>query len=106
MPDQELTNPVFEKRAVDIIAQLKCFVCSGQPLSQSNVRLAQDLRSFVRAQIMVGKSDEEILSFLAERYGESIFLAPPIRASTIALWFLPFLALVFGAFMFWRGFLR
>lgn len=105
-PDKKLSNENLEARAHALIAQLRCFVCQGQPLAQSNVRLAQDLRALVRYLIKQGKSDEEVLTFITKRYGKEVLLKPPFEAQTIFLWVFPFIFLPLLAFIFWRLFFR
>jgi len=95
-PDEILKNPDYELRARNISKNIRCMVCQNQSIDDSNASLAKDLRILIRSQILIGKSDKEIYEFLTERYGDFILLKPPIKVSTLALWFLPMFFLIFG----------
>ncbi len=82
--------------------ELRCLVCQNQTLADSNAPLAQDLRNEIRGQIAKGKSDEEIRTYLVDRYGDFVLYRPPWKATTALLWLGPFLLLVVGAFVFAR----
>ena len=72
-------------------------VCQNQSIDDSNAPLAKDLRILIRNKIKEGKKDKEIYKFLTDRYGDFILLKPPLKLSTLALWFLPFIFFLFGA---------
>ena len=95
-PDEILENKKYEIRARNISKNIRCMVCQNQSIDDSNASLAKDLRILIRSQILIGKSDKEIYEFLTERYGDFILLKPPIKTSTLALWFLPMFFLIFG----------
>ena len=95
-PDEILKSPKYELRARNISKNIRCMVCQNQSIDDSNASLAKDLRILIRSQILIGKSDKEIYEFLTERYGDFILLKPPIKTSTLALWFLPMFFLIFG----------
>ena len=95
-PDEILENKEYEIRARNISKNIRCMVCQNQSIDDSNASLAKDLRILIRSQILIGKSDKEIYEFLTERYGDFILLKPPIKTSTLALWFLPMFFLIFG----------
>lgn len=95
-PDEPLDDPALEQRALDLHAQLRCLVCQGQSIADSNAELAQDLRRIVRERIAAGASDEAVKGYLTDRYGDFILLRPPVKATTYALWFGPALVLVAG----------
>jgi cytochrome c-type biogenesis protein CcmH len=82
-------DPVANKRAVELAAQLRCLVCQNQSLADSNAELALDLRRQIREQIGQGKSDTEITAFMVDRYGDFVRYRPPVKASTWLLWFGP-----------------
>jgi cytochrome c-type biogenesis protein CcmH len=102
-PDQEdsyvppLANPVLEARAKALQTQLRCLVCQGQSIDESNAPLAADLRRLIRQQIQSGKSDDDIKSFLVARYGAFVLMKPPVRQDTFFLWFGPALLVLGGA---------
>lgn len=84
------------ERALAIGAQLRCPVCRGVPISESPSTLAQEMMGEVRGQIRSGKSDEEILKFFQERYGEWVLLKPKAEGMNLMVWVLPFLFLLGG----------
>jgi len=79
-----------EQRARDIGAQLRCVVCQNQSIEDSDADLAKDMRRVVREQIATGASNEEVISFIRESYGDYVLLKPPVQSNTYLLWFLPF----------------
>src|SRR5690348_8075955 len=72
-------DPKLEARAHAVQRQLRCMVCQGQSIDESNAELAGDLRRLVREQIAAGKSDSEILEYLHARYGDVILMQPPVE---------------------------
>ena len=95
-PDEILNNQKYELRARNISKNIRCMVCQNQSIDESNALLAKDLRILIRNKIKDGKKDEEIYSFLIDRYGDFILLKPPLKLSTLVLWFLPFVLFLFG----------
>jgi cytochrome c-type biogenesis protein CcmH len=85
-PDEVLPDPVMEERARDISAGLRCIVCRNESIDESHAELARELRLLVRDRLVQGDSDEEVVAYIVDRYGEYVLLSPPIRGSTIALW--------------------
>ena len=98
-PDEFLQNPKKELRARNISKNVRCLVCQNQSIDESSAPLAKDLRILIRKKIKQGNSDEEIYSFLTERYGDFILLNPPFKISTLLLWVLPFVFLAIGIFV-------
>lgn len=86
-------DPALEARAHHLQRQLRCMVCQGQSIDESDAPLAQDLRKLVREQIAAGKSDSEILEFLHARFGDFVLMQPPVQPYTWLLWLAPLLAL-------------
>lgn len=96
-PDEILPDPVLEERARDISAGLRCVVCRNESIDESNATLARDLRLLVRERLVAGDSDEEVVSFIVDRYGEYVLLRPTLTGSNIVLWLAPALLLILGA---------
>ncbi|MEP7456809.1 cytochrome c-type biogenesis protein [Phyllobacterium sp. SB3] len=96
-PDEMLTNPVLEKRARTISAEVRCMVCQNESIDDSNADLARDLRVLVRERLVAGDTDSQVLEFLVARYGEFVLLKPRLQLSTIFLWGFPIVALLAGA---------
>jgi cytochrome c-type biogenesis protein CcmH len=76
--------------------ELRCLVCQNQTLADSQSGLADDLRREIRTMIQQGKSDPEIIEFLVLRYGDFVRYRPPVKATTMLLWFGPALAALIG----------
>jgi cytochrome c-type biogenesis protein CcmH len=90
-------DPVLEKRAMKLAAELRCLVCQNQSLAESNAGLALDLKEQVRSQIREGRSDAQIRQYMVDRYGDFVLYSPPWKASTVLLWVGPFMLLAGGA---------
>jgi len=93
---EKLADPLLEARAVTLQKELRCVVCQGQSLDESNAPLAADLRKLIRAQIEQGESDAQIKNYLVARYGDFILMKPPLELDTVALWFGPLIVLLIG----------
>jgi cytochrome c-type biogenesis protein CcmH len=92
-----LADPAQEARARALQKELRCLVCQGESLDESNASLAVDLRHLIRTRIKAGQSDKQIVEFLVSRYGDFILMEPPFEAGTYALWLTPFAVLMLGA---------
>lgn len=88
-PDEILKDPVLEQRARDLSQKLRCLVCQNQSIDDSNADLARDLRVIVRQRLVAGDSDEEVIQYVVDRYGDYVLLEPPVKATTYLLWFGP-----------------
>ena len=103
-PDEILQDQKQELRARNISKNIRCMICQNQSIDESNAPLAKDLRILIRNKIKEGKNNEEIYKFLTDRYGDFILLKPPLKSSTLALWFLPFVFFMLGVFVvFWHN---
>jgi cytochrome c-type biogenesis protein CcmH len=89
-------DPVEQQRAVRLSEQLRCLVCQNQSIADSGAELAVDLRRQIREQISEGKSDGEIIDFMVQRYGDFVLYRPPVKATTMLLWFGPAVLLLIG----------
>lgn len=90
-------DEALDARLKMLETELRCLVCQNQTLAESNAPLAEDLRKEVRELAVSGKSDDEIRSYLVARYGDFVLYKPPLKSTTYALWFGPFLLLLAGA---------
>lgn len=97
--DEMLADPAQEARAVELSEEIRCVVCQAESIADSPALIAQDLRRFIRAQIVLGKSDEAIKAELRTRYGDKILMSPPLRRDTGLLWAAPVLLLLAGLWM-------
>lgn len=89
-------DPALEKRAMALAEELRCLVCQNQTIADSHAELAIDLKNQIREKLKAGMSEEQILQFMVARYGDFVLYKPPVKATTVPLWFGPF-ALLFGA---------
>jgi cytochrome c-type biogenesis protein CcmH len=93
-PSEMLKDPVQEKRAHDLGKELRCLVCQNESIEDSNADLARDLRVIVREQIAQGASNDQVMKFVVDRYGDYVLLKPPFKITTLALWVGPFVLLL------------
>ncbi|RMH49651.1 MAG: cytochrome c-type biogenesis protein CcmH [Alphaproteobacteria bacterium] len=85
-PDEMLADPALEARAREISKGLRCLVCQNESIDDSNAELARDLRILVRERLLAGDSDEEVVQYIVDRYGEFVLLRPTARGANILLW--------------------
>lgn len=85
-PDEVLDDPVLEERARDISSDLRCVVCRGENIDESNAEIARDLRLLVRERLVEGDSNDEVVDFIVERYGEYVLMKPTATGANIVLW--------------------
>jgi cytochrome c-type biogenesis protein CcmH len=99
---QPIEDPAIEQRMKHLTKELRCLVCQNETLADSQAPLAEDLRREIRQQIKAGKSDQEIIAYATQRYGDFVLYNPPVKATTYLLWFGPFLLLVSGTVFLYR----
>jgi len=85
-PDEVLADPVLEERARELSKGLRCLVCRNESIDESNAELARDLRILVRERLVAGDSDDEVIRYLVDRYGEFVLLKPTLTGSNLVLW--------------------
>lgn len=90
-------NPEIEQRMIALSEELRCLVCQNETIAASRADFANDLRREIREQISANKSDKEIIDFLVARYGDFVLYRPPVKSTTMFLWFGPFILLLAGA---------
>ena len=93
----EFLDATEEARFNAMIEELRCLVCQNQSLADSDAGLAEDLRQEVLKQMRSGKNDEEVKTFLVERYGDFVLYRPPLQKNTLLLWLGPGAILLIGA---------
>jgi cytochrome c-type biogenesis protein CcmH len=94
-------DPQVEARLGTIAEELRCLVCQNESLIASRADLAMDLKRQVREQIKAGKSDAEIRDYMVQRYGDFVLYRPPVKGTTLLLWFGPLLLLAAGFMALW-----
>ena len=93
---KQLEDPKQEARAKALMAELRCLVCQGQSIADSDAEMAGDMRSLVRERIKAGASPDDVRSWLIERYGEWVSYKPTLSAETVVLFAAPFALLLIG----------
>ena len=91
--------PEYEDRYHALLNELRCLVCQNQTIAESDSELANDLRVEVNKMLNQGASDDEIIDFMANRYGDFVLYKPLVQPKTYLLWFGPFLFLALVLFM-------
>lgn len=94
--ERSFDNEAQKQRYHDLIAELRCPKCLNSNLAGSDAPIAADLRNEVHDQIIAGRSDDEIIDYLVERYGEFVLYDPPLHVGTALLWFGPLALLLLG----------
>ncbi len=94
-----LADPNKEAAAKDLMNEVRCVVCQGQSIADSNADLAGDMRAMIRERIERGETPETIRSWLIQRYGKWVSYDPPLSAMTAPLWALPLLLLGIGGWL-------
>ena len=97
--NRQLPDPKQEAQAKVLMEQLRCLVCQGQSIADSDAELAGDMRHLVRSRIAAGEHPREVRRWLVERYGNWVSYRPPIEPSTWPLWLAPLLLLAVGAWL-------
>ena len=88
-PSERLADPALEARARTLSGELRCLVCQNQSIDESNADLAHDLRILLRQRLVAGDSDQQVLDYVAARYGVFVLLDPPFTPLTYLLWLTP-----------------
>ena len=99
-------NKEEEQAFREFSAELRCLVCQNQSLADSDADLADDLRREVYTMWRAGKSKDEIVTFLVDRYGDFVLYNPPLKPSTYILWFSPVFVILIAGFFLLRTLLR
>ena len=81
----QFDSPQQEQRYKGLVEELRCMVCQNQNLADSNAGLAQDLRDRTYEMVLEGKSDQDIIDYMVNRYGEFVLYRPPLKTTTILL---------------------
>ena len=97
--NRQLPDPRQEARARALMEELRCLVCQGQSIADSDADLAGDMRALVRERPAAGESPAAIRSWLVERYGNWVSFKPPVEPLTWPLWAAPILLLAAGAWL-------
>ncbi len=82
-------DPEVEKRMLALTMDLRCLVCQNESIADSRADFSNDIRREIREQIKANKTDPEIVQFLVDRYGDFVLYNPPVKPTTVLLWFGP-----------------
>lgn len=95
----QLRDPDQERQARALMETLRCVVCQGQSIADSDADMAGEMRALVRQRIARGEAPEAVRTWLIARYGDYVSYAPPLRAATLPLWLAPLVLLALGAWL-------
>lgn len=95
-------TPEQERIYKKLTEELRCLVCQNQNIAGSNAELAQDLRKKAYEQVKQGKSEDEVVDWMVDRYGDFVLYRPPVKATTLFLWAGPLLFLLIAFVVLWR----
>ncbi|MBZ6379554.1 cytochrome C biogenesis protein [Pacificimonas flava] len=99
-----LPDAAQEAEAQDLMRELRCLVCQGQSIAESNAEMAVDMRALVRERIAEGQEPQEIRNYLIRRYGDWVTFSPPARGTHLILWAAPLVFLLVGGALTYRLF--
>jgi cytochrome c-type biogenesis protein CcmH len=91
-----------QDREIKIYKNIRCLTCQGQSLNDSNSDFANDLKKVIKEKLNNNETDQEIYAYLTARYGDWILFDPPVKKSTLLLWFFPVFILVIGIFILYK----
>ena len=97
--NEQLPDPRQEAQAKELMEELRCLVCQGQSIADSDAELAGDMRAMVRQRIAAGEKPEDVRRWLIQRYGDWVSYRPPVEPATWPLWAAPILLLAVGAWL-------
>lgn len=99
LADTQLADPRQERQAKALMEEIRCLVCQGQSIADSNAEMAGDMRALIRRRIQAGESPESIRAWLVARYGHWVSYDPPLEPLTWPLWALPVLLVLAGLWL-------
>lgn len=101
-----IADPAKEAEAKRLMETLRCLVCQGQSIADSDADMAGDMRALVRQRIAAGEKPGDVRAWLVQRYGDYVSYDPPLSAATAPLWIAPLILLVLGGLIASRSFKR
>ena len=94
--NRQLPDPAKEAKAKALMEEIRCLVCQGQSIADSDADMAADMRSMIRQRIAAGEEPSAIRQWLIDRYGDWVTYSPPVGRTTWPLWALPIILLLIG----------
>ena len=91
-----ITSTYSEEQTINITKSLRCLICQGQTIHESNSDFAESMKKYIKSELEKGKTNEEIFLSLVEKYGQWIVYDPGISRNTLLLWSLPLLLFLIG----------
>ncbi|RTL43559.1 MAG: cytochrome c-type biogenesis protein CcmH [Burkholderiales bacterium] len=92
----------LDDRVERLARELRCVVCQGQSVAESNAPLAVDMKAHLREGLAAGRSEDDLRAEMVQRYGEQVLFRPGLHAGTAPLWFGPLVLLGLGGLIYWR----
>jgi cytochrome c-type biogenesis protein CcmH len=92
-------NQTLDEQVQNVASQLKCPVCQGESVANSPALIAQQMRGVIRQQLQSGKSEQEVIAYFVDRYGEQIVWSPPWQGFTLLAWLMPIVLLLIGVLL-------
>lgn len=100
-PDEVLEDPAMEARAREISQKLRCPICQGENIDESNAAISRDLRLYVRERLVAGDDNAEVIDAVVDRFGEFVLFEPRARGGNLILWLAGPLMAVLGLLIAW-----
>ena len=94
-------DPALEARVMRVSSELRCLVCQNETIAGSNAELAVDLRNQVREMLRKGQTEQQVFDYMTARYGDFVLYRPPVKSTTLLLWYGPPLMLGAGLLALW-----
>jgi cytochrome c-type biogenesis protein CcmH len=97
--NRQLADPAKEAEARALMEEVRCLVCAGQSIADSDADMAGDMRAMVRERIAAGENADEVRAWLIDRYGDAVSYNPPWSWRSAPLWIAPLVVLAFGLWL-------
>ena len=94
-------DPALEARVMRVASELRCLVCQNETIAGSHAELAVDLRNQVREMLRQGQTEQQVFDYMTARYGDFVLYRPPVKSTTLLLWYGPPLMLGAGLLALW-----
>ena len=99
LANRQLADPAKEAEARALMEEVRCLVCAGQSIADSDADMAGDMRAMVRERIAAGESADQVRAWLIDRYGDAVSYNPPWSWRSAPLWIAPLIVLAFGLWL-------
>lgn len=106
LAEYKFDNPEQSQDFRSIIEEMRCLVCQNESLAGSNAELAVDLRNEIYDMMQGGRTKDDVIRFMVDRYGDFVLYNPPMKPSNYPLWFGPLILFLIGAMLLLRTLTR